>query len=89
MWHMLVRHRVAEFEAWRRVFAGHAAAQRDAGLALAHVWRSQDDPQEVFLLFEVANLERARAFVTSPAVPGAQLASGVRDKPDIWFLAGA
>jgi hypothetical protein len=39
-----------------------------------------------FLLFEVTQIAKARAFVTSPEVPQAMQASGVVDNPDIYFL---
>jgi hypothetical protein len=84
--HLLVRHKVEDFDRWKAVFDSHAAAQQEAGLRVKHVLRNIDDPGEVFLLFEVDDLDRARAFVTAPAVPGAQQASGVIDEPDIVFL---
>jgi hypothetical protein len=84
--HLLVRHKVAGFERWKAVFDGHAEAQRAAGITVMHVMRNLEDPGEVFLLFDVADVERARAFVFSPQVPGAQQESGVLDTPDIYFL---
>lgn len=86
MVHMLVRHRVVEFSRWKRVFDSHAAAQRQAGLRVTHVMRNTADPSEVVLLFEVEDFDRARAFVTSPAVPDVQEESGVLDEPEILFL---
>ncbi len=86
MTYMLVRHKVADFEAWQRVFDSHAEAQQKAGLRIARVLRNLDDPSEVFLFFEVTNLEGARAFVAAPEVPAAQEASGVLDEPDVFFL---
>ncbi len=86
MIHMLVRHKVSDFTKWKRVFDSHAAAQRKAGLVVMQVLRNMDDPSEVFLLFEVEDLAGARRFVTSPEVPGAQVASGVVGTPDIYFL---
>jgi hypothetical protein len=84
--HMLVRHKVADLSSWKRVFDSHAAAQQAAGLRVEKVLRSLDDPNEVVLLFEVTDLEKARGFVSSPEVPQAQQESGVVDKPNIYFL---
>jgi hypothetical protein len=44
------------------------------------------DPSEVVLLFDVEDVDRAKAFVFSPQVPDAQQESGVLDTPDIYFL---
>lgn len=84
--YMLVRHKVADFSAWKRVFDSHRAAQRKAGLRVERVLHNLDDPNEVVLLFEVTDLEKARGFVNSPEVPEAKGQSGVVDAPDIYFL---
>jgi hypothetical protein len=86
MGHLLVRHKVVDFDRWKAVFDGHAEAQRAAGLTVTHVMRNVADPGEVVLLFEVEDVARAKAFVFSPRVPGAQQESGVLDRPDIYFL---
>jgi hypothetical protein len=77
---------VADFSSWKRVFDSHAAAQRESGLRVEKVLRNLEDPNEVFLLFEVSDLEKARGFVSSPEVPGARRESGVLDTADIYFL---
>lgn len=83
---MIVRHKVADFAKWKRVFDSHSVAQQQAGLMVRQVLRNIDDPNEVFLLFEVADLEKGKRFVSSPDVPDAKQQSGVIDKPDIYFL---
>jgi len=62
---MFCRNRVADFEAWKAVFDSHADAHRTAGLKLIRFWRSIDDPNEVFFLFDVESLEKAQQF-TAP-----------------------
>ncbi len=86
MTYLLCRHKVADFSAWKRVFDSHAEAQREAGLIVEKVVRNVDDPNEVFMVFEVTDLEKARGFVTSPDVPEAQEQSGVLEEPDLYFL---
>jgi|SRR5688572_17550934 len=63
--YMLCRHRVRNFAYWKGVFDSHADAHRAAGLKLAHIWHQVDDPGHVFFLFEVEDIERARAFWAS------------------------
>jgi hypothetical protein len=86
MRYLLVRHKVADFASWKKVFGSHADAQRRAGLNVIKILRNVDDASEVVLLFEVSDLEAARAFVGSAEVPDAQASSGVVDRPDIVFL---
>jgi hypothetical protein len=83
----LVRHKVREFHEWKRVFDTHKETQRHSGLRIEKVMRNLYEPNEVFLLFEVTDLAKARGFVSSSEVPDAQTAAGVMDKPDIYFLA--
>jgi hypothetical protein len=89
MTYLICRNKVADFARWKRVFDSHAEAQRQFGLRLEHLWRSIDDPNEVFMLFQVDDLDKARGFVASPQVPGARQASGVIDQPDIYFVRSA
>ena len=83
---MLVRRRVDDYAEWKRVVDAHAAARQESGLRVQEVIRNVDEPHEVFLLFEVSDLEWARASVTLPDVPQAQQQSGIVDDPDICFL---
>ncbi|HUN82139.1 MAG TPA: hypothetical protein VMV81_11600 [Phycisphaerae bacterium] len=87
MTRLLCRNVVADFSQWKSVFDSHADAQRASGLHVKHVWRNIENGNEVFMLFDVTDLAKARAFLTSPAVPEAQTASGMTEKPDMWFIA--
>ncbi len=68
MTYMLVRNKVGDFDVWKKVFdEGHDAA-REAGLDLVHLWRSTENPNEVFFLLSVSDIDRARAFTADPAL---------------------
>jgi hypothetical protein len=83
---LLVRHKVSDFDKWKRVFDSHAAAQQRAGLKIIRIMRNVEDPSEVVLFFEAKTIEGAKGFVFSPEVPQSKEQSGVVDKPDIYFL---
>jgi hypothetical protein len=76
---MLCRNRVADFPKWKAVFDSHAQAHRAAGLRLRDLWRNLQEPNNVFFVFEVESLDKARAFVSDPAAAGAGKTSGVLD----------
>ena len=82
---MLCRNRVRDFATWKRVFDSHTEAHRAAGLRLLHLWREVGDDGNVFFLFRVEDLDRARAFVTDPAAAEAGREAGVVDG-EIWYL---
>jgi hypothetical protein len=86
---MLVRHKVADFAQWNRVFGSHRAAQEAAGLRIQQVLSNLEDPSEIFLLFEVDDVAAARRFVNEPQQPEVKQEAGVLDEPDLWYLGPA
>ena len=80
MTYMLCRNRLVDFAQRKRVFDSHAEAHRAAGLNLLHLWRSVDDPSNVFFLFEVNSMAKARAFIIAPEAAEAGKVSGVIDE---------
>ena len=76
---MLCRNRVVDFEKWKRVFDSNPTALRNAGLRLTNLWRDVEEPNNVFFLFEVADTDKARAFISSPAAAETGRTSGVLD----------
>ena len=77
--HMLCRNRVVDFEQWHEVFASHAEAQRAAGLRLLNLWRSIEDSNNIFFVFEIESLEKAREFINNPEASKAGKISGILD----------
>jgi hypothetical protein len=84
--HLLVRQKVADFSKWKSAYDNHSPARKEAGLKEEHLLRNLDDPNEVTLLFEVKDLEKAREFGASADLREAMRDAGVVDKPDIYFL---
>lgn len=66
MTRLLCRNKVADYDSWWRVFSSHAEAHRKAGLFLEHLWRSREDPNNVFFVFEVRDIAAAKAFMDAP-----------------------
>jgi len=79
MTYLHCRNRVADFARWRAVFASHAAAHREAGLRLVNIWRDAAEPTNVFFVFAVADMQKARAFIANPDAAKAAETSGVID----------
>lgn len=59
---LLVRNKVKDFDHWKSVFDANLEPPRAAGLTLSNVWRSIDDPSEVFFVFDVEDRGRAEVF---------------------------
>ena len=74
---LLVRNKVDDFDHWKRVFDANLDPPRAAGLTLAGMWRSIDDPNEVFFLFEIEDRARAEAFMAEPSSQATGIEAGV------------
>lgn len=83
---LLIRHKVKDFVAWKAGYDAHQPQRTEAGLTEHYLLRGADDANEVVLLFEARDLERARAFATSADLREKMQEVGVIDKPDIYFL---
>jgi hypothetical protein len=79
MTYLLCRNRVSSFRRWRTVFASHASAHRAAGLVLTGFWRGGNRRNELFFLFEVRSLRKAKAFIAAPDAAQSAARSGVLD----------
>ncbi len=86
MMHMLIRHKVADFAKWKPVYDMHLSTRQKAGLKEEHLFHNADDPNEVFLLFSMEDLDKAKAFSASDDLRQAMEKAGVSEKPDVYFL---
>jgi len=86
--YMLVRHKVNDFSEWKRVYDEDAPNRAKAGLSERYVLRGVQDPNEVVLLFEAADIDRANAFAGSQELRMTMQQAGVVDQPDIYYLNG-
>ena len=83
---LLIRHHVADYAAWKAVFDEQELTRRANGSQGGRLFRDAADPNEVLLLLEWDDLERARLFADSDDLREAMARAGVTDQPDLWFL---
>lgn len=79
MTQMICHNRVEDYDRWRAVFDSHAEAHQETGIRLTSMWRDIEDPNNIFFLFNVVDMNKAREFVTSPEAAEAGEVSGVID----------
>ena len=84
---ILIRHKVSDYEAWKRVFEDHSVTRASHGSLGGRLFRNADDSSEVVMLLEVEDLDRAREFVASDDLREKMAEAGVSDQPDVYFLA--
>src|SRR2546423_826872 len=73
----LVRHRVADFDAWKKVYDGFAPIQAEHGVQAHEVLRSIENPNEVIVTHTFDSYEAARAFFARPELKEAMSQGGV------------
>jgi len=86
---LIIRHKVKDYSEWRPGFDRHARAQKSTGLTNPRVFRSSDDKNEVIILFDTDDTERAKNFVASPDLKETMAKAGVVDSPTLYFLESA
>jgi heme-degrading monooxygenase HmoA len=65
MAHVLIEHRVGDFETFKTVYLDDAERRRRLGSLGGHVYRVADDPNNVIVLLEWDTVEHARDFAGS------------------------
>lgn len=83
---LLIRHHVADYPTWKAVFDDLDLTRQANGSQGGRLFQDAADPNEVLVLLEWDDLERARLFADSDDLREAMARAGVTDGPDIWFL---
>lgn len=83
---VIVHHKVKDYAKWRPFFDADKANQEAAGLTNAHVYHSPTSANDVTIVFDMADLAKAKAFTTSKALKATMGKAGVVGKPTITFL---
>lgn len=84
--YMLIRHKVRNFFGWKKACDSLLMKRIETGLIEKYLFRGVDDPNEVTILYQARDLDRARAFFKSPELWEKMEKGGVVSKPEIYFL---
>jgi len=86
---MTVHFKVKDFAAWRTSYNGQEKDRASAGITNGRVFRSPDDPNDVVILQDVADVSKARTWLGSNEAKTVMEKSGVVGSPNIRFSAAA
>ena len=73
----LIRHRVDDFEAWKKVYDGFAPTQAEHGVHAHQVLRSIENPKDIIVSHTFESSEAAHAFFAMPELKEAMSEGGV------------
>ena len=83
---VMITHRVKDFDAWLKVFDAEGTAKRlEHGIIDRGMARGVDDPNVVFLMFAMADKEKAMARMNSEELKNTMTEAGVEGAPQVEF----
>ena len=86
MVHVLVRHKVADFNRWKESFDSYLNTRMRAGELGFRLFQSVDDPRDVTLLSDWDSVEQARRFMSSEELRSRMQQAGVVGTPDVHYV---
>jgi hypothetical protein len=89
MIHVLIRHKVADFNRWKESFDSHLNARMHAGELGFRLFQNVDDPRDVTLLLDWDTAQNARKFIGSNEVSSRMQEAGVVGAPDVQYIEDA
>ncbi len=81
-----VRHKVSDFETWKRAFDSAREHRRAAGEVACRVYVAHGSQTDVIVSMDWESLDRARQFLASPQLMEGMTRAGVREMPNILIL---
>jgi transposase len=75
--------KVKDFNAWQTSYNGNEKNRTSAGITKSKVFRSIDDPNDVLILQDVADVSKARTWYSSSEMKSVMEKSGVVGSPSI------
>jgi hypothetical protein len=82
---LMVKHKVKDWDSWKKTFDDNKQARVDAGLTDRVVAHTVGDDHRVTLVFAVADVGKAKAFIKSKELKDKMNAAGVDGPPTFFF----
>jgi hypothetical protein len=77
--------KVKDYAMWRTSYDGQESSRRSAGITNGRVFQSPNDPNDVVILQDVADISKARTWLGSDEMKTLMAKSGVVGSPNIRF----
>ena len=82
---LFVRHTVADYAAWRRVYDAFGDRRKAMGVTSDGVYQLDGNPNDVTVYHEFGSVEAAKALIESPELREAMTSAGVVGAPQFWI----
>jgi hypothetical protein len=84
---LTVQFKVQDYSMWRTGYDGREQGRTSAGITNGKVYRRVEDPNDVVILSDVADVAKARSFLGTDELKAAMQKNGVQGSPTIRFAA--
>ena len=81
--------KVKDYATWRSGYDGNEKSRVSAGITNGRVFRKAEDPNDVVILQDVADVAKARTWLGSDDMKALMQKSGVLGSPNVRFAAAA
>jgi hypothetical protein len=82
---LTIHHKVKDYAVWRKGYDDHEKARHAAGITNGRVFRSAEDPNDVLILQDVADVAQARTWLGGDELKAAMTKAGVIGSPNVRF----
>jgi hypothetical protein len=82
---LTIHHKVKDYESWRTAYDGHEKSRVSAGITNGRVFRSAEDPNDLVILQDVADVAQARTWAGGDDLKAAMQKGGVIGLPSFRF----
>lgn len=86
MAYVFVKHIVKNYTDWKSAFDAFIETRRAGGEKSFQIFHPDDEPNNLFLMFEWDSLDNARKFMSSEDLKNKMKEAGVIEEPQIHFL---
>ncbi len=84
---LTIHHKVKDYSTWRKGYDEHEKSRRSAGLTNGRVFRCADDPNDIMVLLDAEDIEKARSWLNAEDLKMTMQKAGVIGAPTIRFEA--
>ncbi|MBN2173282.1 MAG: hypothetical protein JW731_04070 [Bacteroidales bacterium] len=83
---VILTHRVKDFATWKPIYDADNARRTNAGLKEIAVGADANNRQEVYMIFQTQDIDRAMKMMNDPDLAAAMERAGVISKPKLILL---
>lgn len=82
---MLIKHKVADYDKWRKVYDAHDSIRQAYGISHYIVGRGIDDANMILTITKINEVQKAKDFSVLPDLKEAMKEAGVTGKPEFSY----